>query len=366
MWWVLLPLSVSIAAQLAAVLLAFRLSAVYGQRLAWNCISLALVIMLVRRGMTLYGASTGDWATGGDAEYSISWAAALSTLAASLVFLVGIALIGPVVKTYARVEDLLRGEIDRLDRLVRLDQVELRIAAEIQRDMLPAAPPALEGFDVAGKSYPATTVGADYFDFIPLTSDGMIIAVGDVSGHGVGPALLMAETRAYLRAVAEAPIDLGEMLTRANRFLCDHHDRGRFVTLFLAHLAADDGSMRYSSAGHPAYLLRTSGEVEVLAAKGIPLGMMHEATFDCGGERTMQPGEVLLVVTDGVPESREAHGKMFGTRRTLASVRAHSSRGAEAIIAGLFHEVLRFAGCEPQEDDMTLVVAKRTPQRILA
>ena len=154
-------------------------------------------------------------------------------------------------------------ERKRAEKELLENKEQFRVAREIQQRLFPKSAPALAGFDIAGASYPAEATGGDYFDYLSMLNDRLGIIVGDVTGHGVGPALLMAETRAYLRVLAGRREDVGEILTRANSVLSEDVGNERFVTLFLARLDPSTRSLVYASAGHPtAYILDAKGDIK--------------------------------------------------------------------------------------------------------
>jgi PAS domain S-box-containing protein len=163
----------------------------------------------------------------------------------------------------------------RAEREIRESQEQFRVAREIQQRLFPKSAPVLEAFDIAGATYPAEATGGDYFDYLPMLNDRWGIIVADVTGHGVGPALLMAETRAYLRILAGRREDVGEILTRANSVLAEDVGSERFVTLFLARLDPRDRALVYASAGHTtAYIMDRAGNVrQTLPRTGVPLGI---------------------------------------------------------------------------------------------
>ncbi len=233
---------------------------------------------------------------------------------------------------------------------------ELSLARAIQQRRLPRAAPALAGFDIGCASRPAQETGGDYLDFIPLPGGSLGVAVGDASGHGIGAALLMAEARAYLRALERSETGVGEVLAAVNRHLAE--DVGDdFVTLLLARLDPRTRSLAYSSAGHwPGYVLDGRGEVRTtLPSTGLPLGLDPTATFPDGVALTLEPGDLVLLLTDGIFEAFAPGGPPFGMERTLRSVRAHRGAPSGEIVAALFDEVRAFSR-DLQSDDMTAVV----------
>jgi serine phosphatase RsbU (regulator of sigma subunit)/DNA-binding NarL/FixJ family response regulator len=238
---------------------------------------------------------------------------------------------------------------------------ELSLARAIQQRRLPKAAPALAGFDIGGASHPAQETGGDYLDFIPLPDGSLGIAVGDASGHGIGAALLMAETRAYVRALTRADTNIGKVLSRVNRHVAE--DIGDdFVTLVFARLDPRTRSLVYSSAGHwPGYVLDSRGEVKkLLHSTGIPLGLDPMATFPDGAALTLEPGDLVLLLTDGIVEAFASDGPLFGMERALECVRVHRGATSSEIVAALFDEVRAFSH-HLQSDDMTAVVIQVAP-----
>ena len=161
------------------------------------------------------------------------------------------------------------------ERALRSHEVQLHAAQAIQRQILPKLPPVLEGFDIAGALRPAEYAAGDGFDFIRLANGGLLIVVSDVTGHGIGPGLLMASTQTLIRLLAEMTTDLQEILKRANRFLARQTEEGRFVTMVLAQLDCEERTLCYAAAGHPAgYILNSAGNLKrQLESTAIPLGI---------------------------------------------------------------------------------------------
>jgi serine phosphatase RsbU (regulator of sigma subunit) len=245
----------------------------------------------------------------------------------------------------------------------RLKQ-EIRIARQIQQRLFPAAPLPLAGYDIAGASYPAEATGGDYFDYIPLRDDGVGIVIGDVSGHGFGPALLMAETRAFLRAFALTRTAVDELLDLVNQALFEdvRHDY-RFTTLMFVRLAPGRRSFVYVSAGHPAgYVLDSSGAIRVtLPSTAMPLGILPTAVFPAVGPLELEAGDLMLLLTDGILEARTSEGTLFGVNQALEVVRANRGRLAHEIVNILYDTVRDFCGRNHQVDDMTAIVVKALP-----
>jgi serine phosphatase RsbU (regulator of sigma subunit) len=240
---------------------------------------------------------------------------------------------------------------------------ELRVARKIQRGLLPRAAPVLAGFEIAGASHPAHETGGDYFDFFPLGDGDLGIAVGDASGHGVGAALLIAATRAYLRALALTHADVSLVLGLTNRRLAEDVADYYFVTLFLARLQPSTRSLVYASAGHPTgYVLDAAGAVKApLASTGRPLGIEAGGEFPAAAAPPLEAGDLVLLLTDGILEARSPQGGFFGSARALEVVRATQGRPAGAIVEALQQSVCDFAGGLFMDDDRTAVVIKVVP-----
>ncbi len=258
----------------------------------------------------------------------------------------------------AFIRDITERERNRRKLLEHAEQ--FRVAREIQQHLFPKAAPSLPGFDIAGASFPAAAAGGDYFDFIPMADNGIGLVVGDVTGHGIGPALLMAETRAYVRIAALNRADPGEVLTRTNTALAEDIGSERFVTLFLGRLDAAHRQLTYVSAGHPpGYLLAPDGTVRLeLRRTGVPLGMRPNTEYRSQPPLRLEPGEVALLLTDGIEEAMGPGAEMFGTDRLLAVLRTHRHRTAAQIVDALYQAVRQFCEGAEQEDDVTAIVLK--------
>jgi serine phosphatase RsbU (regulator of sigma subunit) len=237
---------------------------------------------------------------------------------------------------------------------------EMDVARRIYQNLFPARAPDCAGYDIHGASLCATAAGGDIFDYLELPGGGVGVAIGDVTGHGVGPALLMAATRAYLRAFAQTDADLGSILTRTNRVLAQDLTDDRNVTLLLARLDTPRPALAYTSAGHETgYVLGRSGEVRAhLYSTGMPLGIFPENDYTAGPPVPLEPGDVVLLLTDGVTEARPAGGGMFGRERILDVARRHRDRCPREVVTALFGAVRDFTGDRPAQDDMTAIVIK--------
>jgi len=236
---------------------------------------------------------------------------------------------------------------------------ELRIAAGIQRDFLPRELPSCEGYDMAGRAIPCLDVGGDYFDCFCFAERRLGLAVADVSGKGVGAALLMASLRAWLQAELAHGTDLAATAAKLNEFVHASSDARSFISFLYAELDRDSGALRYVNAGHnPGLVIGHEGDVRELAPTGLCLGMLAGRAYEV---KTMElrPGEILVLYTDGITESRDAAGKEFGVDGLTAAVAGEREHEAPEILDAVFHRLEEFGGCVEPFDDRTLVVVKR-------
>lgn len=238
---------------------------------------------------------------------------------------------------------------------------ELQVAHEIQMGLLPTEPPILPSFDIAGMCRPAARAGGDYFDWQPLPDGRLVVVIADVSGHGVGPALVTAVCRAYARATAPRSPDAGELLEVLNRHICEDVKGLRFITMYVLVLDTK-GGVEMLSAGHgPTFLYRAGeGRVETFGGDGLPLGIVQSATYGPLRRVQMAPGDVMLLSTDGFYEySRTSDDELFGDERMKDFLIANASKTADELLSALDRTVLDFAVGAPQEDDMTAVAIRR-------
>ena len=234
----------------------------------------------------------------------------------------------------------------------------LQVAHDIQSKLIPTAPPDLPGFDVAGVSFPAEAAGGDFYDHFRLADGRIAIAVADVSGHGIGPALIAAETRAFTLALACTHADVGTIATMLNRLLCADLTE-EFVTFFLVGINLEEQSLTYAAAGHEAYLLTNSGLVTKLESTGYPLGISRDAPVLAKGPFPMRSADVLLLATDGLMDMNAPDGTFFGKERCFQIIQDHRHEPAERIVDRLVYAVRSFAQGEPQPDDITIVIVRK-------
>lgn len=251
-------------------------------------------------------------------------------------------------------------ERKKAEQELRENQEQFRVAREIQQRLFPKSAPETPGLNLSGASYPAEATGGDYFDFLTMADGNMGVVIADVTGHGIGPAMLMAETRAYLRLLTRNHDDLGLIMNHANQMLAEDVSYERFVTLVLAKFDSKTRCLTYSSAGHPpGFVLNAAGELKYLLKRtGGPLGIQPDAQYAGSAPIQLAAGDVVLLLTDGVDESMSPSGEFFGTDRILGAVRPHLSQSASKIVDALYQAVRIFSENTPQLDDVTTVVIK--------
>jgi sigma-B regulation protein RsbU (phosphoserine phosphatase) len=266
----------------------------------------------------------------------------------------------------------------------------LELAAAIQQSLLPGRAPVVDRFEISGRCVYCDETGGDYYDFIGLPAprtqdagqgtediclgasvvlpateaDRVGLVIGDVSGHGIGAALLMAATRGMLRAEAgHHGDDLSRLFQSLNARLLAEMVDDRFVTLFYGLLDNEARTLVWASAGHePAFWYRAeSGRIEELPNTGMPLGVAADAGFDQAGPVVLAPGDVLVVGTDGIHEARDSQGRFFGKERFLEVIRSKASRSADEVCDAVIDSVTQFVYPASRTDDITLIVIKAKP-----
>ena len=240
----------------------------------------------------------------------------------------------------------------------------LELARAIQQNLLPGTTPKLDGFELAGNCKYCDETGGDYYDFIELTELGPAkvgIALGDVTGHGIGAALLMATARSVLRSNAQNyGADLTKLFEVLNRHIESDTDYDKFITLFYGILDANQKSLVWVSGGHDPALWyhKDNGKIEELPNTGLPVGIMENASFEQGGPVFLKAGDVVVIGTDGIWEAQNNSGVMFGKERLRNIVIRESDKPANEICSRIIDDVTNFSSPTPQLDDITLVVIK--------
>jgi sigma-B regulation protein RsbU (phosphoserine phosphatase) len=243
----------------------------------------------------------------------------------------------------------------------RLEE-DLRGAARIQASLLPEETPAVPGWELAGSTRLCSEVGADYYDFSP-DDGGLLLALGDVAGKGLAAALLMASLRAAVRAVWREGDPLPRAVAGVNDNLRQTVPANRYATLFLARLETATGELRWVNAGHAGPLVaRADGSHEVLEGTGTILGCFPHARWE--ERRTaLGPGDVLVLLSDGVLEAARAAASDLGPERLAALVRANRGASASALLGALQEAVDQSLGGKQRADDHTFVVVRRQPDQ---
>jgi serine phosphatase RsbU (regulator of sigma subunit) len=227
-------------------------------------------------------------------------------------------------------------------------------AQRIQRALLPAALPRLAGCDMAAEWRPASSFGGDCYDAIAIVPTQIAISIADVAGKGLPAALLMAHLQASIRAFSGEETSPARVTALANQSLCRNTGIGRFVTLFYGVLNTETRTLSYSNAGHnPPVLIRADGSVERLSAGGLLLGVYADAVYR-QGDVAVQPGDRLVLFTDGITEAMDAHDVDFGDGRLIDVALRHRHRNAQELVDALFDAVSSFAG-RVFADDATIV-----------
>jgi serine phosphatase RsbU (regulator of sigma subunit) len=241
--------------------------------------------------------------------------------------------------------------------LKRIEQ-ELRIASDIQSQMMPAENPTVSGFDIAGWSHPCNEVGGDFYDFIQLRDNSLGIAVGDVSGKGIPAALLMVTLRTSLRVQTENLKSMPKVIQRVNRALYNDTQPEEFATLFFASLQPENRTLTYVNAGHDFPILVRKNETLSLQTGGTPVGLFPEMEFSAR-QFQLQPEDLLVIYTDGFTEAQNATGEQFGPARLLQHIRDFRHLAADKIVRILDDKVKLYAeGNDAYCDDRTIVVLK--------
>ena len=260
----------------------------------------------------------------------------------------------------------LRSHVQRLaEEEAELKRIEhdLDIARQIQQGLLPTSKPDLPEYDVSGWSRSANKTGGDYYDWQALPDGRWLVSLADVSGHGIGPALVAAVCRAYARAsVAANAESLDRIVDRLNGLLLDDMPDGRFVTFVGVLVDPHEHRAQMISAGHgPLFrCVRAHGQLIESDADGLPLGLVRANEYGPANEFALASGDVVLLVTDGLFEWTNAAGEAYGLERLRATIQKLAGSSADEMIQGLYRETQKFVGDVPQADDVTIVVVRRT------
>jgi sigma-B regulation protein RsbU (phosphoserine phosphatase) len=236
---------------------------------------------------------------------------------------------------------------------------ELAIAREVQERLFPQQCPSIPGVELVGVCRPAREVGGDYYDFFTLPQDVLAIAIGDVSGKGVPASLLMASLQASLRGQTLAgAANIDRLMSNVNSLVYAASSVNRYATFFYAQYQPDRRLLTYVNAGHnPPILLHRNLDVTRLEAGGPPVGLLPEASY-AGASVEVEPGDLLLLFTDGISEAMNAADEEWDEERMLCALKNSFAAKPASIASALFLAADEFTGLAPQHDDMTVVIAK--------
>ena len=240
----------------------------------------------------------------------------------------------------------------------RMEQ-EMATAARIQQSLLPASLPEIAGYEVAAHQTPCLMTGGDLYDVASLAGGAIGLAVGDVSGKGIGAALLMSHVMASMRLLYDEPIPLGDMMDRIHAQVLRSSGPSHFVTLFLGKLDPDVHVLDYVSAGHnPAIAVDPDGSVRMFDATGTPAGLIAGVTFGTA-KIELPPDGIVCVYSDGVTEAQDKDDEFYGEERLIESIRRHRDAPLSDVLAGVIADLHAFLGSTPANDDITLVLLRR-------
>lgn len=239
---------------------------------------------------------------------------------------------------------------------------ELEIAGTIQRRLLPKELPHLPGYEIDAIARPTRLVGGDYYDFFLLEDGRTALIIADVSGKGVPAALLVSTLHASLHAYIHNQTDLARLASDLNEVVYDHTEAERYITSFMGILDPKSGLLTYVNAGHcfPFFLKSKESSVVPLAATGLPLGMFEGVGFETGNI-SMDPGDFLIIYTDGVTEAMNRSFEEYGEDRFRRVMLKSKSQNAGPFLGSVVADVEQYVSGEPQSDDLTMMVIKRVP-----
>lgn len=270
------------------------------------------------------------------------------------------AVLGVIVGIALRTYDSMREKIEEQYKELRSKEAmerEIEIAREVQRELLPRVCPIVPGLRLAGACRPAVGVGGDYYDYLQFSDHRLGIVIADVAGKGIPAALLMAGLQASVRSLAGPTVEPGEVNRLLNGMLYRSTTTARYATLFFALYDADSRMLSYSNAGHfPPLHVTRNGEVTRLGADGMPLGLFEDARYG-QAQRTLEPGDLLVLYTDGIVEAQGTDGVEFGEARFIELLSRHRDANLDDLVLRVMSELERWGGGH-SHDDATLVLAR--------
>jgi sigma-B regulation protein RsbU (phosphoserine phosphatase) len=240
----------------------------------------------------------------------------------------------------------------------------LALAGQLQRNLTPRMAPDVAGFDIAGRSDVCEEVGGDYYDFLfgkEYATDKLKVVVGDISGHGVDAALLMTSARTFMRMRAARAGGPAQIVSSMNQHLSpDMEGTGHFMTLFFMEIDPATGTARWVRAGHDPALIYHPGDdrFEELMGTGVPLGVDRAFEYEEYALPRIGTGTIIALVTDGMWESVNIKGEMFGKKRLHRVIREHAKASSQKIVENVFAQLSAFTEGLPCQDDLTMVIIK--------
>jgi sigma-B regulation protein RsbU (phosphoserine phosphatase) len=235
---------------------------------------------------------------------------------------------------------------------------QLEVARQVQLELLPAKDPRLAGYDISAYNFPTEEVSGDYYDWVKIFDDQIGLVIADVSGKGVPAALLMAFLRASLRAATHIGYSPQVSMAKVNYLLWESIERNQFVTAFYGILDATNRTLAYTNAGHnPPLLLTGDGKHRFIERGSLPLGMFKDTRYH-EYYQTIEPGEMLVLYTDGVTEAQNRTGEEYGRDRLALAVKANQTLSARDLIAAVHKEVIEWTDGKGATDDVTFFVIK--------
>jgi len=248
-----------------------------------------------------------------------------------------------------------------IEKIIEKERIEkeLDTAAEIQRNFLPKKEPEIEEYEISGRNIPCYQVGGDYYDYISIDSDRIGIAIADVSGKGVGASLLMASLRASLHSEIGKDTAIQDMACRLNDFVNRSSAINSFITFFFLELNKKNGDFRYVNAGHnPPIFIDKKGIIHCLGSCGLSLGMFPSKSYEWK-KGHLAPGDMVVLYTDGITESRSEKNEEFGEDGLKDFIKTHRKKPPSEIMDKLFERLNEFTSGTERMDDMTSVIIKR-------
>jgi phosphoserine phosphatase len=254
------------------------------------------------------------------------------------------------------------------ERLVAAETLrqEIAVAREVQMATLPATPPPVPGYDLAGLFLPTDDTGGDTYDFVPRADGSLFVLMGDATGHGIGPALSATQVRAMLRVAQRLGADLDDAFRHINDQLVDDLPGDRFVTAFLGRLDPVAHVLEYHSGGQGPLMHyhAADGVCELFPPTTFPLGAVSLPALKPPVRALLAPGDVFALVSDGVYEYQDGTGAQFGEEGVARVLRAHRGEPLELVLEALLEAVRAFGAGAPQLDDITMVLLRRLPARV--